>query len=164
MAVIKLSSFYTCTIAPEVGKAQGSNSQAMHLKHFYSTTEHRNEHPTDPTQPIPFPFKPHYILRLVNALGMPWKLLLSERWNTYIAAIFLKMHTFFGIPHALMSLPHSCFEHRNFHKIHNACLKRLSQWLANWVSVLTCFLISLCNELPFDHWHAILTIQTKLET
>ena len=96
----------------KVGGPWGTNPQVPHFKHLLMQQTKEACYQTGPVGPWHFPFKLYYTLRIVETFNTQLKWLFSTEWNTYIAAIFSKMHAFFGTSHAVMSLPHSHLDMR----------------------------------------------------
>ena len=71
------------------------------------------------------PLKPHYILLVIDTPGMPQHLFFSERWYTYIAAIFAKMHIFFGISPCADIITSFSLQPWNFPEIQNMNIQEI---------------------------------------
>ena len=78
--------------------------------------------------PIPLPFEPHYTLLVVDIPRMLQNLFLSERWYTYIAAIFAKMHAFFGIPPHADVITSFSLQPWHFPEIQNVNIQEIISW------------------------------------
>ena len=144
-------------ITLKAGEPWGTNPQALHFGHLLMQQTKEACYHTGPVGPWHFPFEVYCTLRTVDTFNMQLELLFSTEWNTYITAIFLKMHAFIGTPHVVMSWPRSCLDMRIymnhdawfiFPTIHSSYIT--FQRSNNQVSITTHFSSSLDNSVLID--------------